>query len=100
MKLLSLASNFAQTLDINSLPSSGTGDDATNAWEIGILLVAGIMAVVAIMLIVINGMLYVSASGDPQKVAQARMGILYSVVGLIVVLMAATIVSFVIRGIS
>lgn len=99
MKLLMLASQFAQ-LDIKPLPTSGTGDDATNAWQVGVLLVAGIMAVVALMLIVINGMMYINSAGDPQKVAQARMGILYAVVGLVIVLMAATIVSFAIRGIS
>lgn len=90
---------FAQ-LDLSPLPSSQTGDDATHAWQVGILLVAGIMAVVALMLIVINGLAYISAAGDPQKVAQARMGILYAVVGLVIVLMAATIVSFAIRGLS
>jgi len=87
-------------LDLSPLPTSGTGDDAMNAWQVGILLISGIMAVVAIMLIVINGMMYVNSSGDPQKVAQAKMGILYSVIGLVIVLMAATIVSFAIRGIS
>jgi len=99
MILSKLPSMLAQ-LDISPLPSSKTGDDATNAWQVGILLVAGIMAVVALMLIVINGMMYVNAAGDPQKVAQARMGILYAVVGLVIVLMSATIVSFAIRGIS
>ena len=94
-----LVSKFAQ-LNLDPLPSSGTGDDAMNAWQVGVLIVAGIMAVVALMLIVINGLGYVSANGDPQKVAQARMGILYAVIGLIIVLMAATIVNFAIRGIS
>lgn len=94
-----LVSKFAQ-LNLDPLPSSGTGDDAMNAWQVGVLIVAGIMAVVALMLIVINGLAYVSANGDPQKVAQARMGILYAVIGLIIVLMAATIVNFAIRGIS
>lgn len=99
MKTVTLISNVAQ-LDLSPLPSSGTGDDAMYAWEVGLVVVAGIMAVVALLLIVINGMQYIHASGDPQKVAQARQGILYSIVGLIVVLAAATIVSFALRSIG
>ncbi len=94
-----LASSVAQ-LDLSPLPKSGTRDDAANAWKMGLLFVAGVMAVTAILLIVINGMQYVHASGDPQKTAQARKGILYSVIGLIVVLSATAIVSFVLRGIG
>ena len=99
MKFLTSALQFAQ-LDISPLPTSGTGDDAMNAWNVGLLIIAGIMAVTAVLLIVINGMQYVHASGDPQKTAQARQGILYAVIGLVVVLSATAIVSFVLRSIS
>lgn len=92
--------NTAQLIDLTPLPTSRTGDDAANAWKVGLLFVAGIMASTAVLLVVINGMQYINASGDPQKTAQARQGILYAVIGLIVVLFAATIVSFVLRGIG
>ncbi len=99
MKSPILISTIAQ-IDLSPLPHTKTGDDAMYAWEVGLIIVAGIMAVVALLLIVINGMQYIHASGDPQKVAQARQGILYAVVGLIIVLTATTIVSFALRSIG
>lgn len=99
MRLTTSVLQLAQ-LDLSPLPTSGTGDDATNAWNVGLLIIAGIMAVTAVLLIVINGMQYVHASGDPQKTAQARQGILYAIIGLVVVLSATAIVSFVLRSIS
>lgn len=91
---------YLAQLNISPLPKSGTGDDARNAWQVGLIIVAGIMAVVAVLMIVVNGLLYITSNGEPQKIAQARMGILYSVIGLIIVLLATTIVNFAIRGIS
>lgn len=87
---------YIAQLDISPLPAS----NPESMWRTGVLLVSGIMAVVAILLIVMNGFSYITASGDPQKTAQARMGILYAVIGLVVVLMAATIVSYALRGIQ
>ena len=56
------------------------------------------MLIVALLMIVINGLLYITANGDAQKTVQARLGVLYSAIGLIVVIFAAAIVTFVAKG--
>lgn len=88
-------------LDLSPLPfNGGTKDYANDAWNNGLTITFGIFGVAAILMIVINGFLYVTSSGDPQKMAQARMGLLYSIIGLIVIVFAAAIVTFAVKGVS
>ena len=54
---------------------------------------AGIVAVVVIL---ISAFFYVTSQGDPGKTKRAKDGILYAVVGLVVIMMAFVITNFVI----
>lgn len=54
--------------------------------------VAGSLAVV---MAVISGFNFTTSAGDPQKAAKARIGLLYSIVGLLVVALAAAITGFI-----
>lgn len=56
--------------------------------------VIGIIAIVAIVMFVYAGYLYISSSGDEKKVGQAKSLILYSVIGLVVTILAYSIVGF------
>ena len=62
-----------------------------------VYMVAGIVAVI---IIVIGGIRYTSSNGDPGSVKAAKDTILYAVVGLVTVLMAAAITDFVINNIA
>jgi hypothetical protein len=53
------------------------------------------MGAVALLMLIIGGLRYTIAGGDTTKVADARRMIVYSIVGLIVISLAATIVSVV-----
>lgn len=91
--------NDNQKLDLGPLPAS-SGDTAKTIWENGLTIAFGLAAGIALLMIVVNGYMYITASGDPKKTAEARQGILYSAIGLVVALSAITIVTFVIRGIG
>lgn len=52
--------------------------------------------VVAVIVIIVSSIFYVISQGDPGKTKRAKDGILYSVVGLIVIMMAFVITNFVI----
>ena len=54
------------------------------------------LGIVAVIMIIIGGIRYTTASGDAAQTASAKNTILYSVVGLIVAIMAWGIVSFVV----
>lgn len=62
--------------------------------------VFGITASIALLMIIIGGFRYVIAKGDPQDMAGARDTIIYAIVGLLVTLIAYSVVTFVIRGIG
>lgn len=58
----------------------------------GILIVAG---VVAVIFIIVSSIQYIISMGDASKIKKAKDGILYSVVGLIVTSLAFVIIQFV-----
>ena len=60
----------------------------------------GLIGFVAVVFIIFGGFQYITSSGDAAKVAKAKNTLLYSVVGLIVVLLAFAIVNFVINGVT
>jgi hypothetical protein len=57
-------------------------------------IVFGTITAVTVLIIVVQGIKYVLSYGEPEKTTQARRGIIYAVVGLIVVLLADVIVAF------
>lgn len=54
-----------------------------------------IIGVIAVIMIIVNGFRFITSNGDSGKVASARSGIIYAIVGLIVVALAQVIVRFV-----
>ncbi|MBX4188672.1 pilin [Candidatus Saccharibacteria bacterium] len=58
-------------------------------------IVLAIMGALAFLMIVIAGLRYAANGGNADTVASARRQILYSLVGLIVIALAAAIVNFV-----
>ena len=52
-------------------------------------------AIAAIVYIIIAGVRYIVSQGDEDSVAQAKRGILYAIIGIIVILLAAVLVNFV-----
>ncbi|MCA9338863.1 hypothetical protein KC939_00785 [Candidatus Saccharibacteria bacterium] len=59
-----------------------------------------LVGVIAVIVIIISGIRFVTANGNSDQIASARNGIIYSVVGLAVALMAYAIVYFVIDRIG
>lgn len=52
-------------------------------------------AIVSTIVIIVSGIMYALASGDPGKISKAKDALLYSVIGLVVSLLAFAIVYFV-----
>ena len=61
-----------------------------------IILILGIVAVIAI---IIGGVTFMTSTGNPEKIKQARNTILYAVIGLIICVLSFVIVNFVIVNI-
>lgn len=57
--------------------------------------VISVVGILAVIMIVIAGQRYITAGGDPGKIKQAKDMILYSVVGIVVAVLAWAIINFV-----
>lgn len=89
--------NWLFAVDVNisdSLPNVSADSDRI---QTAVSIVFAIMGAVAVMIIVIAGIKFIISRGDPQAVATARRAILYSVIGLLVLILAFSIVSFTIN---
>jgi len=58
-------------------------------------LVFGVIGSLAVLIIVVAGLRFILANGDPQTVSQARNTIIYAAVGLAIAVSAEIIVTFV-----
>jgi hypothetical protein len=63
------------------------------------LLLATISGIVAVVIIIIAGFMFVISSGDAHKAATARMAIIGSLVGLVIIGAATSIITFVVSKI-
>lgn len=59
-------------------------------------IVFGVAGALALLFIVISGFRYIVSAGDPEAIKKAKNGLVYSVVGLIAVILAEVIVTFVV----
>lgn len=76
-----------------------TGDTFSSSFQ-GILnAIIGVLALVAVVVMIIGGVSYMTSSGDAGKVKKAKDTILYGLIGLVVCVLAFAIVNFVISQI-
>ena len=81
-------------LDQDTNLPKATADSA--AVENLLSFVFALAGAIALLVITIAGFMFVISQGDPQKVAKARMAILYAVIGLAVSVFSFVIVKFVV----
>ena len=78
-------------------PVSGEGSDDPEGAIIRIInFIIGALGLVAVIVISLGGVQYMTSAGDSGKVKKAKDTILYGVIGLVVCILAAAIVNFVI----
>ena len=76
-----------------------TGDTFSSSFQ-GILnAIIGVLALVAVVVMIVGGVSYMTSSGDAGKVKKAKDTILYGLIGLVVCVLAFAIVNFVISQI-
>jgi hypothetical protein len=90
---------FAQKLN----PGDGTGGTVNvitltgdQVLQNGLNLAYFVMAIIAVIVIIVAGIMYATSGGDSAAVTKAKNLILYSVVGIVVILAAWGITNFVI----
>lgn len=85
---------LAALIDTHSLPKPNTSNGS--AIQTVLSIVFAITGAIAFLMITIAGFKYVVSRGDPQAIAGAKNTIIYALIGLLVSMMAFSIVTFVI----
>jgi hypothetical protein len=62
-------------------------------------IVAAVAGAVAVIMIVVAGIKYITSQGDSNQTSEAKRTIIYSIVGLIVIILAQALIGFVIGSI-
>lgn len=98
LSLLSLfgATPFDNALNTLPQPSNSGGNLLSTVLNI----VFAMAASIAVLMVVIGGFRYIVAQGDPSSTASAKNSIIYALVGLLVVMVAYSIVTLVVKGVS
>lgn len=97
--------NTSTKIDINGTDESKSVQNVWNFSADSVL--SGILTmtyyfigVAAVISMIVGGIMYATSAGDPSQVTKAKNIILYSVVGLIVAIMAFAITGFVINRVG
>lgn len=103
-----IAGNLCSGTNI-SLPTDSTGSATANTgcsnssttnintilqWAVNIF--SAIVGVIAVVMIIVGGLKYITSGGDSSKVGSAKNTLLYAIIGLVIVALAQVIVHFVI----
>ena len=75
-------------------PSGSTSVDTVVKRSINLF--SAIIGIIAVVMIMVGGLKYITSQGDPNNTATAKNTILYAAIGLVVVALAQVIVRFVI----
>lgn len=86
---------FAQQINLKPLPQSPATDSQINK---AIAVTAQVTGAIALLVIIIAGLRYITSQGNPQTTAKAKNAIIYAGVGLAISLLAFSIVTFVVKG--
>lgn len=83
---------FAQLRGAHGLPNP----DTSNVLETALKTAFVVIGALSVIFVIIGGFQYVLSGGDPGNTSRAKETILYAIVGLIVSLLAFSVVDFVI----
>lgn len=82
------------TGDINIPCADGNCDDSMTISSI-MVWAYSIIGVIAVIIIIIAGIQYITSEGEPEKTKRAQATITYTIIGLIIAVLAGAIIGFV-----
>lgn len=94
---------FAQGLESSYLGDFQVGPQDTDPIAFAIRLLnwaIGLVALVAVAVLIFSGVKYVTSNGDEKKVEEANKGIVNAIIGLVICFVAVMVVNFVIAQLT
>lgn len=80
-------------IDISNLPQTKADGDTLKTILNIFLAISG---AIAVLVVVLSGVRFITSKGSPAEISKARNGIIYAAIGLVVIMSAFSIVNFVI----
>ncbi len=88
---------FAQVqIDPNDLENLHKGNLGDEAFKQALKIVFGVLGAIAIIIVTVAGFQYVMSQGDPQATGKAKNTIIDALIGLLICIMAYSIINFVV----
>ncbi len=97
---ISLASNTSACEGAKAVGGDCSGTGLTTSIGNIIKTIFGLISVIAVIVILISAIRFITSTGDAKRIQSARESLLYAVIGLIVAILAYAIVGFVIKSIG
>lgn len=97
------ADDACQALKDFNPDDKGCGDaqDGVNSIiRTAITLLSIIAGIIAVIMLIVSGLKFITSEGDASKAASARQSLIYAIVGLVVVVVAQVIVRFVLGNLN
>ncbi len=88
---------------LNSQPTtdcSGSTGTVNNLLKDAINIFSLVIGIIAVIMIIVGGLKYITSQGDSNQLSSARNTILYAIVGLVIVALAQFIVKFVLSRVK
>ena len=88
---------FAETVNLGEKLDTGVQNLPRGEFQLQTILntVYAIMGMVAVVTIIYNAVVYLTSQGEPGTTKKATQGILFSVIGLAIILVAALLTNFI-----
>ena len=94
--LYQFANNLpAESTPISPGPNLPQPTAGTTAIQDILAIAFGTIGALAVLMIVISGLRYITSAGNPEQTAKAKNGIIYALVGVVVAISAESIIFFV-----
>ena len=84
----------------NNCDGTAANTGIKSTLEFALNLISIIAGVIAVIMVVISGIKFMTSQGDPGQVSSARQSIIYAVVGVVIVALSQVIVNFVVSRIG
>src|SRR3990167_3965485 len=92
-----LTTKFGALVEDPGIPKVDAYGDTV---KIVLQIIFGVIGAVAFLMMTLGGFKYVTSQGNPDKVSEAKNTILYAVIGMVIALVAFSIVTFVVGRLS
>lgn len=91
------AGSCANTTGANCAPQASAETKVNSTIKLVLNMLSFIVGIIAVIMVIVGGLKYITSSGESSNVSSAKNTILYAIIGLIVVVLAQVIVRFVLQ---